>query len=113
MMGLAIPGIDIPIVKITNAILAYTAKTALPPEPSPCIKCGRCLSRCPMSLMPPNIENAYELKKPELLKKFKVNMCAECACCAYTCPAKRPLVQVMILAKDMLYNYEKAKKEAK
>ena len=113
MMGLAIPNIDIPIVKITSAILAYTAKTALPPEPSPCIKCGRCLSRCPMSLMPPNIENAYELKKPELLKKFKVNMCAECACCAYTCPAKRPLVQVMILAKDMLYNYEKAKKEAK
>jgi len=113
MMGLAIPSIDLPIVKITNAILAYTAKTALPPEPTPCIKCGRCLSRCPMSLMPPNIENAYELKKPELLKKFKVNMCAECACCAYTCPAKRPLVQVMILAKDMLYNYEKAKKEAK
>jgi len=113
MMGLAIPGIDIPIVKITNAVLAYTAKTALPPEPTPCIKCGRCLSRCPMSLMPPNIESAYELKKPELLKKFKVNMCAECACCAYTCPAKRPLVQVMILAKDMLYNYEKAKKEAK
>jgi len=113
MMGLAIPSIDIPIVKITNAVLAYTAKSALPPEPTPCIKCGRCLSKCPMNLMPPNIENAYELKKPELLKKFKVNMCAECACCAYTCPAKRPLVQVMILAKDMLYNYEKARKEAK
>ncbi|GBU28496.1 electron transport complex protein RnfC [Treponema sp. R8-4-B8] len=113
MMGLAIPDINIPIVKITNAILAFSAKDASPPEPTPCIKCGRCLARCPMSLMPPNIENAYELKKPELLKKFKVNMCAECACCAYTCPAKRPLVQVMILAKDMLYNYEKAKKEAK
>jgi electron transport complex protein RnfC len=113
MMGVAIPDIDIPIVKITNAVLAYTAKSALPPEPTPCIKCGRCLSKCPMSLMPPNIENAYELKKPELLKKFKVNMCAECACCAYSCPAKRPLVQVMTLAKDMLYNYEKAKKEAK
>jgi electron transport complex protein RnfC len=113
MMGVAIPSIDIPIVKITNAILVYSEKNALPPEPAPCIKCGRCLSKCPMSLMPPNIENAYELKKPELLKKFKVNMCAECACCAYSCPAKRPLVQVMTLAKDMLYNYEKAKKEAK
>jgi len=113
MMGVAIPSIDLPIVKITNAVLAFSAKDALPPEPTPCIKCGRCLSRCPMNLMPPNVENAYELKKPELLKKFKVNMCAECACCAFTCPAKRPLVQVMILAKDMLYKYEKAQKEAK
>jgi len=108
MMGVAIPNLNVPIVKITNALLAFKAKDAEPPEPSPCIKCGRCLFKCPMNLMPPNIENAYELKKPELLKKFKVNMCAECACCAFTCPAKRPLVQVMILAKTMLKNYEKS-----
>jgi electron transport complex protein RnfC len=113
MMGVAIPSLDIPIVKITNAILAFSAKDSEPPEPAACIKCGRCLSKCPMSLMPPNIENAFELKKPELLKKFKVNMCAECACCAYSCPAKRPLVQVMTLAKDMLWEYEKSQKEAK
>jgi len=113
MMGAAIPNLDIPIVKITNAILAFTAKDAAPPEPGPCIKCGKCIIKCPMNLMPPSIENAFELKKPELLKMFKVNMCAECACCAFTCPAKRPLVQVMILSKDMLWQYEKAQKETK
>ena len=113
MMGTAIPNLDIPIVKITNAILAFTAKDAAPPEPGPCIKCGKCIIKCPMNLMPPSIENAFELKKPELLKMFKVNMCAECACCAFTCPAKRPLVQVMILSKDMLWQYEKAQKETK
>jgi len=116
MMGVAIPNIDVPVVKITNAILAFSSKDALPPEPSPCIKCGRCIFKCPMKLMPPQIENAFELKKPELLKKFKVNMCAECACCAFTCPAKRLLVQVMTLSKNMLWEYEqaeKAKKEAK
>ena len=64
-----------------------------------------------MRLMPPNIENAFELKKPELLRQFKVNMCAECACCAYSCPAKRPLVQVMTLAKDMLREYEQEAKK--
>lgn len=110
MMGVAIPNQDIPIVKITNAVLAFSAKDSEPPPPSPCIKCGRCIFKCPMNLMPPNIENAYELKKPELLKKFKVNMCAECACCAFTCPSKRPLVQVMKLANDMLWEYEKAQK---
>ncbi|MDR2543210.1 MAG: electron transport complex subunit RsxC [Treponema sp.] len=115
MMGMAIPNLEIPIVKITNAIIAFSAKDAVPPEPSACIKCGRCITQCPMSLMPPYIENAFELKKPELLQKFKVNMCAECACCAFTCPAKRPLVQVMILSKDILWNYEQAlkQKEAK
>jgi len=115
MMGAAIPNLDlpIPIVKITSAVLAFSKKDAAVPEPGPCIKCGRCLPQCPMSLMPPYIEEAYELKKPELLKKFKVGMCAECACCAFTCPAKRPLVQVMTLAKDMLWNYEQAEKAKK
>jgi len=113
MMGIAIPNIDVPIVKITNAVLAFSAKDAIPPEPTACIKCGKCLFKCPMKLMPPNIESAYELKKPELLKKFKVNMCAECACCAFTCPAKRPLVQVMILAKNMLWEYEQEQKAKK
>jgi len=114
MMGVAIPNLDlsIPIVKITNAVIAYSGKDAEVPEPSPCIKCGRCIFLCPMSLMPPNIEEAFELKKPELLKKFKVNMCAECACCAFTCPAKRPLVQVMTLSKNMLWEYEQAQKAA-
>jgi len=113
MMGTAIPNLDldIPVVKITNAVIAYSEKDAQPPEPSVCIKCGRCIQRCPMKLMPPNIENAFELKRPDLLKKFKVNMCAECACCAFTCPAKRPLVQVMILSKNMLYEYEQTQKK--
>jgi electron transport complex protein RnfC len=113
MMGVAIPCLDIPVVKITNAVLAFSAKDAVPPEPSPCIKCGRCMFKCPMNLMPPYIENAFELKKPELLKKFKVSMCAECACCAFTCPAKRPLVQVMKLANKMLLDYEQAHKKEK
>ena len=112
MMGAAIPSLDTPIVKITNAVLAFNEKDAEPPEATPCIKCGRCITKCPMHLMPPNIENAYELKKPELLKKYKVNMCAECACCAFTCPAKRPLVQVMTLSKAMLRNYEREQKAA-
>ena len=115
MMGTSIPNLDlqIPIVKITGAVLAFSAKDAEVPESTPCLKCGRCMFKCPMSLMPPKIEEAFELKKPEHLKKFKVNMCAECACCAYSCPAKRPLMQVMMLAKNMLWEYEQAQKAAR
>jgi electron transport complex protein RnfC len=60
--------------------------------------------------MPLNIETAYKLKKPELLEKYKVNICMECGCCAYACPAKRRLVHVMKLSKVMLREYQAAKK---
>jgi len=108
MMGMAVPNLDMPVVKVTNAILAFSAKDADQPEPSACMKCGRCIAKCPMGLMPSYIEDAYELKKIEQLRKYKVNMCAECASCAYLCPAKRPLSQVMALSKNMLWEARQA-----
>ena len=102
MTGTAIPNTGIPIVKTTNAVLAFSEENAAPPEASVCIKCGRCVTTCPMRLMLPSIESAYELKKYELFRKFKVAMCAACGCCTYSCPAKRPLAQVMALSKDIL-----------
>jgi len=112
MMGVAQPTVDMPVVKTTKSVLAFSAPDVISPVETACIKCGRCLARCPMSLMPPNIETAFLLKKPELLEHYKVGMCVECGCCAYVCPAKRPLVQVMQLSKDIVWHHQKAKKEA-
>ena len=103
MMGAAVPSMDVPMVKITNAVLALSAKDAALSKPTACIKCGRCIYQCPMSLMPSFIEGAFERKKVELLKTYKVDMCVECGCCAYLCPSKRPLAQVMTLSKKMLW----------
>jgi len=102
MMGTAVPNLDMPVVKVTNGLLAFSAKDARLPEATACIKCGRCIAKCPMNLMPSYIESAFEQKKAALLKQYKVNMCAECGTCAYLCPAKRPLAQVMTLSKKML-----------
>jgi electron transport complex protein RnfC len=110
MMGIAVPNLDMPVLKATNAALAFTEKDSLLPEESPCIRCGRCVSHCPMGLMPLNLERAYHMKKPELLEAYKVNLCMECGCCAYSCPAKRMLVQHIKLAKIMLRDYQNAKK---
>jgi electron transport complex protein RnfC len=110
MMGIAIHDLNLPVLKNTNAVLAFNEKDAKLPEETACIRCGRCVSRCPLQLMPYAIETAYKLKKPELLDKYKVNLCMECGCCAYTCPAKRRLVQVMKLSKAMLRDYQAAKK---
>ena len=103
MMGTAVPNLDMPTVKVTNAILALTEKESDQPAQTACVKCGRCVSKCPMKLMPLNIESAYELKSTDLLQKYKVNMCAECGCCAYLCPSKRPLAHVMVLSKNLLW----------
>jgi electron transport complex protein RnfC len=102
MMGTAVPSLEMPVIKTTNSVLALSAADAETPEATSCIKCGRCISKCPMNLMPSFIESAFELKNVDLLRQHKVNMCAECSCCAYLCPAKRPLAQVMTLAKKML-----------
>ena len=103
MMGAAVPSLDVPIVKVTSAILALSGKDAEAPIPSACIKCGRCIVQCPMNLMPSFIEGAFERKKVDLLRKYKVNLCVECGCCAYLCPSKRPLAQVMTLSKKLLW----------
>ncbi len=113
MMGVSVPGTDAPVVKNTGAILCFDAKDAAPPVTTACIKCGRCVSHCPLNLMPAAIETAYQLKKPEVLKELKVNLCMECGCCSFVCPAKRPLVQVNKLAKGELNKYNaKLKAEA-
>ena len=111
MTGAAIPSANIPIVKTTSAVLAFSGKTAAPPEALGCIKCGRCVKSCPMRLLPPYIENAFELKKTEQLRKYKADMCAVCGCCTYVCPSKRPLTQVMTLAKSIVEKMSE-KKEA-
>ena len=112
MMGLAATNLDAPILKNTNAILAFGDREAVLPKETACIKCGRCVSHCPFNLAPTDIETAFMLKKTEDLEALKVNLCMECGCCAYVCPANRPLVQVNKLAKAMLRDYQAAQKAA-
>ena len=101
MMGMATPSLDTPTVKVTGSVMALNAKDSKGLEATPCIKCARCIHQCPIKLLPSYIELAYELKDVGALNRYKVNMCLECGCCAYVCPARRPLSHVMVLAKNM------------
>lgn len=112
MMGISMSGMQEVVMKNTNAILCLNEKDATPPETTPCIKCGRCVNHCPLKLMPANIETAFNMNKPEELKTLKVNLCMECGCCSFICPAKRPLVQTNKLAKAMLNKYNAEQKAA-
>lgn len=110
MMGQAIPSLELPIVKTTNAVLAFNEKEAKLPQPTDCIKCGRCINHCPLNLDPVGFARARELDIPEELERLKANLCMECGVCAFVCPAKRPIVQNNRLAKAMLRKYQDQKK---
>jgi len=115
MMGIAVQDLEQPVLKNTNAILAFDEKDATLPEPSACIKCGSCIVHCPINLMPCEMETAYRLGKVEQLDKLKVTLCMECGCCSFSCPASRPLVQTNKLAKAQVMAWraeQKAKLEA-
>ncbi len=102
MMGLAIVGTDLPVLKQNNAILAFAHDDAVLKPESDCIRCGRCATACPMSLMPTNIVRAAKTKDVSMLKAAGVMVCMECGSCAFACPAGKPLVQHMRLAKAIL-----------
>lgn len=102
MMGIAVPDDSFPLLKNNNAVLAFDAADAAEKIETPCIRCGRCLNVCPFSLQPAAIEKAYKTENVAALEALKVNLCMECGCCAFACPAKRELVLTNKLAKRML-----------
>ena len=109
MMGVALSEATMPILKQTNAILAFGEKEATPAKVTPCIKCGKCVEHCPFGLAPVEISKAYKANDGATLEKLKVNLCMECGCCSYVCPAKRNLVQRNKMAKGMLRSYQMTK----
>ncbi|HMM30221.1 MAG TPA: electron transport complex subunit RsxC [Clostridia bacterium] len=109
MMGISVPDLAEPVLKITNAALAFDEKDAVQKLESPCIRCGRCIENCPLGLMPAEIETAFKKGSGEDLELLKVNLCMECGCCSYVCPARRHLVQMHKLAKVMLKNHLEGK----
>ena len=111
MMGIAVPDLSAPILKNTNAIIAMDEKEARPPKTTPCINCGACLTNCPLKLDPREIARAYKKNEPEDLKTLCVDLCMECGCCSYVCPAHRPLAENNTAARGWIRNWEKAQKE--
>lgn len=100
MMGMSIPDINMPVMKTTNALLAFDHYDER--HTSACIRCGRCVRVCPMGLMPAEIDKAYKIKDIEDLKALKVMLCMNCGSCTFVCPANRKLAETNQLAKALI-----------
>jgi len=99
MMGFAVSSLEVPVTKTTSAVLFLTKDEVDTRPHSHCIRCGWCLQACPMGLEPKEIAIHVEAGRAEATEPFGVFECFECGSCAYVCPAKRPLVQFIRLAK--------------
>ncbi|MGI6110492.1 MAG: electron transport complex subunit RsxC, partial [Eubacteriaceae bacterium] len=102
MMGVAQFTTDVPVIKSTSGILCFDEELAELPEPTPCIRCGKCAHVCPMHLQPLFI-SAYSLRNRfDKAEEFHALDCIECGSCSYICPAKRPLVTSIRTAKRII-----------
>ena len=110
MMGIAAESISEPVAKTTNGITVFADKDAYQIEPTACIHCGRCVSACPLGLNPIGYARALNIESKEdrmaRLEAERVNICMECGCCSYVCPAHRPLVQNNKICKAELKDYK-------
>ncbi len=111
MMGISVPHLSAPVLKSTNAVLAFGKESAVRPRSSQCIRCGLCMAHCPVKLAPFNIAKAYKNADGEMLLRLRVDICMECGCCSYVCPAKRPLAETNKMSKILLREYLKTRKE--
>ena len=115
MNGSAICSVEDPIVKVSNAVLVFDEKSAVLPEASACINCGRCIEKCPVGISVAMVDRVMKIQDEEVrVKKLidtGVRQCVDCACCSYVCPAHRPLLQINQQAKSYLKRYAAEQKE--
>jgi len=92
MMGNAMYTFNVPVTKVSSAFLAFRKDKAAVEE-SPCIRCGKCVTACPLKLMPFELAALSNRTDSEGFVKYHGLECCGCGCCSYVCPAKRSLTQ--------------------
>jgi len=103
MMGFALSSLDVAVTKGTSGILVMPEEIVAHGEDfGPCIRCSRCIDICPMGLMPSMLSVLSEKGFYEEAKEYNLFDCFECGSCAFVCPSKRPIVQLVRLAKSMV-----------
>lgn len=100
MMGKALNSPDVPVVKGTSGILLFPENESERAEILPCIRCGRCIVACPMSLEPYLLMTLSEKELSERAEKEHITDCMECGSCSYICPSRRPLLDYIRLGKS-------------
>ncbi|MCK5839991.1 MAG: electron transport complex subunit RsxC [Bacteroidales bacterium] len=100
MMGKALASLDTPVVKGTSGILLMTDRESKRVVVQTCIRCGNCITVCPMGLEPYLLSNLIQHEELEDAEKEGIMDCIECGSCQYTCPSGRPLLDYIRVGKN-------------
>ncbi|MCR4664860.1 MAG: electron transport complex subunit RsxC [Paludibacteraceae bacterium] len=112
MMGRAMNNIDMPANKRTSGLLFLPEAESRRVEPENCIRCGKCVSACPMGLEPYLLSKQAELQMWEEMEQHDVMDCIDCGCCLFTCPSHRPLLDYIRMGKAQVGGIIRARQAA-
>ena len=112
MMGRAMQNIDMPCNKRMSGALLMTEAESKRVDPSPCIRCAKCVSACPMGLEPYLLAKLSTAQNWEAMEKLNIMDCIDCGCCLFTCPSHRPLLDYIRLGKGKVGGIIRARQMA-
>ncbi len=92
MMGTRVADIEAPVTKTVNCLLVRD-ETPVTAAPLPCIRCGDCITVCPVGLNPQQLFESARTADFDTAQDYHLFDCIDCGCCAYVCPSRIPLVQ--------------------
>ena len=109
MMGKALANTEVPICKGSSGVLIMREEESHRAEPSPCIRCAKCVSACPMGLEPYLLSACTDQGLWDRCEKEMITSCIECGSCQFTCPAHRPLLDEIRLGKSTVMGIIKSR----
>ena len=107
MMGAAQSDLAVPVVKATNSVLCLLKDVNGAAENPVCLRCGKCVTVCPMRLQPLYMYRFTNAGRVDELNRMNLLDCMECGSCAFTCPGKLPLVETFRKGKQMVREAQK------
>ncbi|MBQ3038078.1 MAG: electron transport complex subunit RsxC [Clostridia bacterium] len=111
MMGIAQYTTDVHVIKTTSAILALSDTGDTFENGSVCIRCGKCVEKCPMKLMPLYLNKFARKEDFESAVKYNILDCIECGICSYLCPGlQSPLVNIRLAKQKIIEHRRKNQK---
>ena len=111
MMGICATSFDAPTIKGTAGVLFFTEEEDRHVDEPQCIRCGKCITVCPMKLEPVFMYMYYSKGDFENMEKYHITDCFECGSCSFNCPARMPLTHAFKTAK-LMFQAKAAKEKA-
>lgn len=110
MMGVALPSLDVPVLKGTNGLVLMPGPVQESLHDA-CIRCGSCVDACPIRLVPCDLALLSENAIWDRCRQYNIKDCIECGSCSYICPAGRNLVQLIRYGKFTVMNQDRIAKK--